>query len=193
MATEISTLTEFTEWTEQFSRGQYLFRGVSNEKYKIEASASRRLEEDNNNPVKLLKINEEMISDARLQGHDLKNGQRLSDLELLAELQHYGAATCLIDFTHSAQVALWMACQEQSEKKVNGKVFAVRVNDPIRFKKVTSDSVQEKLDYFFRQDEREDTRCINGNRSSKTTALSRNNPFFYSVAPKLKKKQIVSF
>ena len=154
MATEISTLTEFTEWTEQFSRGQYLFRGVSNKKYKIEASASRRLEEDNNNPAKLLKINEEMISDARLQGHDLKNGQRLSDLELLAELQHYGAATCLIDFTHSAQVALWMACQQRSKWDVNGKVFAVRVDNPVLFKKVTPNTVQEKLDYFFEPDER---------------------------------------
>ena len=58
-------------------------------------------------PAKLLKINEEMIKNARLQGHGEKDGQRFSDLELLAELQHYGAATCLIDFTYSAQVALW--------------------------------------------------------------------------------------
>ena len=67
-----------------------------------------------------------MISAARLEGHDLKNGQRLFDLELLAELQHYGAATCLRDFTYSAQVALWMACQQRSKWDVNGKVFAVR-------------------------------------------------------------------
>ena len=36
---------------------------------------------------------------------------RLTDLELLAKLQHYGAATCLIDFTKLPLVALWMACQ----------------------------------------------------------------------------------
>lgn len=153
MSKEISSLTDFIKWTEKFSDGQYLFRGVSNEKYKIEPSASRRLGENGSNPVKLLKINKEMLDDARLQGHDLKNGQQLSDLELLAELQHYGAATCLIDFTYSAQIALWMACRERSKWNVNGKVFAVRTDDPVRFKKVTSDSVQEKLDCFFKMDE----------------------------------------
>ena len=102
----VKTLSSFMEWVAQFNDGQYLFRGGSNEDYEIEASASRRLGKNGSNPAKLLKINKEMISDARLEGHDLKNGQRLSDLELLAELQHYGAATCLIDFTHSAQIAL---------------------------------------------------------------------------------------
>ena len=154
MTKEISTLTEFIEWTEQFSSGQYLFRGISNEKYEIEASASRRLGKNSSNPTKLLKINKEMIDDARLEGHDLKDGHRLSDLELLAELQHYGAATCLIDFTYSAQIALWMACRQRPKWNVNGKVFAVRSNDPIRFKKITSDSLQKRLDCFFKMDER---------------------------------------
>jgi len=148
----VKTLIEFMKWAEQFDSGQYVFRGVSNENYQIEASASRRLGENGSNPAKLLKINKEMLDDARLQGHDLKNGQQLSDLELLAELQHYGAATCLIDFTYSAQIALWMACRERSKWDVNGKVFAVRTDDPVRFKKVTSDSVQEKLGCFFKMD-----------------------------------------
>ena len=149
----VKTLSGFMKWVAQLSDGQYLFRGVSSEKYEIEASASRRLGENGSNPAKLLKINKKMIDDARLQGHDLKNGQRLSDLELLAELQHYGAATCLIDFTYSAQIALWMACRQHSKWDVNGKVFAVRGDDPVRFRKVTSDSVQEKLDCFFKMDE----------------------------------------
>lgn len=154
MTKEISSLTKFIEWTEQFSDGQYLFRGVSNERYEIEASASRRLGENVSNPAKLLKINKEMIDDARLQGHDLKDGHRFSDLELLAELQHYGAATCLIDFTYSAQIALWMACRQRSKWDVNGKVFAVRSDDPIRFKKVTPESLHKNLDHFFTSDER---------------------------------------
>ena len=150
----VKTLSGFMKWAEQFDSGQYLFRGVSNENYEIEASASRRLGENGSNPAKLLKINKEMIDDARLQGHDVKNGQRLSDLELLAELQHYGAATCLIDFTYSAQIALWMACRQRSKWNVNGKVFAVRSDDPVRFKKVTSESLKENLDYFFERDKR---------------------------------------
>ena len=150
----VKTLSSFMKWAEQFEPGLYLFRGVSNEHYEIEASASRRLGKNGSNPAKLLKINMEMVSDARLAGHDVKNGQRLSDLELLAELQHYGAATCLIDFTYSAQIALWMACRQRSKWNVNGKVFAVRSDDPVRFKKVIPESLQENLDYFFRADER---------------------------------------
>jgi tetratricopeptide (TPR) repeat protein len=154
----VKTLSGFMKWAEQFDSGQYLFRGVSNEKYEIEASAYRRLGKNSSDPAKLLKINEEVISDARLEGHDQKNGQRLFDLELLAELQHYGAATCLIDFTHSAQVALWMACQRGARgttdnKTFNGKVFAVRSDDSLRFKKITPESLEKKLDYFFKADE----------------------------------------
>ena len=108
----VKTLSGFMKWIEQFSDGQYLFRGVSNHDYKLEASAYRRLpKKEMNNPNKLLKINRELIDKARLLGHDQKDGHYLSDLELLAELQHFGAATCLIDFTRSAQIALWFACQ----------------------------------------------------------------------------------
>lgn len=149
----VRTLGGFVKWAEQFEPGQYLFRGVSNDTYKIKSSTSVRLEENDGEPAKLLKINEEMIKDARLQGHGEKDGQRLSDLELLAELQHYGAATCLIDFTYSAQVALWMACRRNPEGHVNGKVFAVRGDDPVRFKKITPKLLEEDLAYFFIPDE----------------------------------------
>ena len=40
----ITTLSEFMEWTQQFAPGEYLFRGISNENYEIEASAYRRLQ-----------------------------------------------------------------------------------------------------------------------------------------------------
>ncbi|MDE0484015.1 MAG: tetratricopeptide repeat protein [Candidatus Poribacteria bacterium] len=156
----VKTLRSFMEWAEQFEPGLYLFRGVSNAEYKIQASAYRRLiDERDQTPANLLEINKRMIDDARLQGHGQKNGDRLFDLELLAELQHYGAATCLIDFTYSAQVALWMACGQDSKdaaagKVFNGKVFAVDISDPNRFQKVTSQSVEKDIDCFFTSDKR---------------------------------------
>ena len=64
-----------------------------------------------------------------MRGYDEKNGRKLSHLEMLAELQHYGAATCLMDFSYSAQIALWFACQQSkkisqvSKKPPNGKVW----------------------------------------------------------------------
>ena len=152
----VKTLDSFIKWAAQFNDGQYLFRGVSNESYKIEASAYRRLlEEARNTPAWLLLINQDLIEKARLLGHDQKNGQQLSDLELLAELQHYGAATCLIDFTRNALVALWMACQQSTTGEANGKVVAVRSDESSPLEKITPQLVKEKdIDYFFRRDKR---------------------------------------
>ena len=150
----VKTLSSFIKWAAQFNDGQYLFRGVSKDSYKIEASAYRRLPEvERNNPVRLLRINHELIEKARLLGHDQKNGQRLSDLELLAELQHFGAATCLIDFTRNALVALWMACQQSTTGEANGKVFAVRSDDSARFETITPKLITEEgIAHFFEPD-----------------------------------------
>ena len=151
----VKTLSSFIKWAAQFNDGQYLFRGVSKDSYKIEASAYRRLPEaERNNPDRLLRINQELIEKARLLGHDQKNGQRLSDLELLAELQHFGAATCLIDFTRNALVALWMACQQSTTGEANGKVFVVRNDESARLETITPKLVtEEDIDYFFTEDE----------------------------------------
>ena len=157
----VKTLSGFLKWAEQFNDGQYLFRGVRKKSYRIEAGACRRLPEvDRYNPAKLLKINQELIDKARLLGHDQLSGDRLSDLPLLAELQHFRAATCLIDFTRNALVALWFACEQitttESEEKVeetDGKVYAVRIDDPARFRTITSELLEKDIDSFFVEDE----------------------------------------
>lgn len=162
----ITTLSGFLQWAEYptlYGGQSHVFRGVSYEKYPIEASTYRRREYERHfqeqemrqmgdseneaeKPKQLLKINEEMIRDARSQGHDLRDGVRLSDLDLLAELQHRGAATCLIDFTYNAMVALWFACQKSSKGNVNGKVVAVDISNS---KKVHHDlSKKDILDFF---------------------------------------------
>ena len=156
--TEIRTLSEFIEWASQFKDKQYLFRGVPNDTFNIQASTYLRLPEaDRNNPSELLKINKELIDEARTLGHDMRNGRRLSDLELLAELQHFGAATCLIDFSQSALNALWFACQPNPKKEKNGevkekngRVFAFARNKVAHLKTVTPHQLRTKdIAYFF--------------------------------------------
>ena len=85
---------------------------------------------------------------------------------MLAELQHHGAATCLIDFTYSAQIALWFACGQDSktsqdcdsktskdcENPPNGKVFAV-YNQLPDFEKVKSKILKNDIDYFLQDEE----------------------------------------
>ena len=156
------TLEQFIEWTQQFIYGEYVFRGVSNEKYKVEASTYRRLKDkdgkfynkEDDNPEKILEINKKMLEDARRQGHGTRDKLPLKDLDLLAELQHLGAATCLIDFTYNPLVALWIACRKSSSEEVNGKVYVVGLNSQnTTFKEVTVKKAQEKnIDYFFQLD-----------------------------------------
>lgn len=149
------------EWVENINPNleseMYLFRGLSNEKYHIEASAWRRLPPEYNRSSyeEFLEINKFLIKEARLQGHDHKNGRELKDLEILAELQHLGAATCLIDFTYSAQIALWFACQSDLKETSNcskpsdGKVGAV-LNNPNTIKEITPKILEDSdFDSFF--------------------------------------------
>ena len=162
----IRTLSEFTEWAAQFDSGegskQYLFRGVSSTDYKIDASAYRRIKKGRNSNdqqdgdfEKFLQINRDLIIDARFRGHDRKNGRKLEDLEVLAEFQHYGAATFLMDFTYNALVALWFACKESSkDSSKDGKVVAVAPNDPKfiggtqEFSVITLELLEKKIDEF---------------------------------------------
>ena len=59
----VKTLSGFMKWAEQFNDGQYLFRGVTRDTYKIEASTYRRLQnEEDRNSANLLKINKKLQS-----------------------------------------------------------------------------------------------------------------------------------
>ena len=167
----IETLNEFMEWAAQFDfqedSKQYLFRGVSSADYKIDASAYRRIKKGRNSEdqqdgdfEKFLQINNDLIRGARFRGYDRKNGRKLEDLEVLAEFQHYGAATFLMDFTYNALVALWFACKKSSGNipkssgniPKDGKVVAVPPNDPKfigrtgEFSIITLETLEKKID-----------------------------------------------
>lgn len=64
-----------------------------------------------------------------------KNCIGKSDLDILAELQHNGAATCLIDFTYNFFASLWFACGKaeiskgMKEGDRDGLVYCLNVND----------------------------------------------------------------
>ena len=161
----IKTLDEFIAWANQFDEGEYVFRGVPNKAYKIQASAYRRPEESDRNFEKFLNINKDLIRTARQRGYDRKDGREWSDLEILVELQHYGAATCLIDFSYSAQIALWFACRHFQKKDENGE--SQNINKPphgkvsvmqmkrSKFTEITSDfmrgDVERTIDYFLKE------------------------------------------
>lgn len=140
---KITTINEFLKWTRKLEGIRLLYRGLADSEWRLEASGYRRLkqEKDDEVPVAVFQNSITTLLDrADLMGFKERNNRQYSDLELLAELQHHGAATCLIDFTSNPLVALWFACREKKEK--NGKVYAMQADDSRIFSEVSPEKLK---------------------------------------------------
>ena len=131
-----------------------LYRGLANAAWEIESSAYRRIRVSEDlpriPPVTFQNYIEWLLENSGLQGFRHRQDRELSDLELLAELQHYGAATCLIDFTANALVALWFACEKEPGKA--GKVVAITTDDSERFSIVDYERLKMPIEEFLYKD-----------------------------------------
>ena len=131
-----------------------VFRGQRDSSWKLQSAATRRLVEhyDHNESLTasthfsqtyILYHRIALLEPARTFGFGVDEGLRISDLQLLAKLQHFGAATGLIDFTWDPLVALWFACENVLDRKggeSNGAVFAIDLSDPLQFQKLSSEN-----------------------------------------------------
>lgn len=86
-----------------------MWRGQGDISWPIHSGAYRRLAARHSRVTEedLITYENRLLRQATHRGYRSMNGQDLSDLELLARLQHHGAATRLVDATRSAFVALW--------------------------------------------------------------------------------------
>ncbi len=107
-----------------------VYRGQADDEWLLRSGAERRMRKalkeyaDDEIPSDSIKsYHDDLLDKARERGFGRVDGSNLNDLELLAALQHFGAATCLLDFTKQALVALYFACQD--ENKEDGKIFIV--------------------------------------------------------------------
>ena len=92
---------------------------------------------------------EELLEPARNLGLENQFGSNLSDLQLLSRLQHFGAATGLLDFTWDPLIALWFAC-DKPEK--DGRVFVVDLGASDGFRLIPSDTKEQEVDAVFARD-----------------------------------------
>ena len=135
--------------------GIYAYRGQQHSQWSLNSAATRRLNGKNASDTVLdpeflqlyVKYHREaLVEPARTRGFGSELGRRLSDLQLLAKLQHLGTATGLLDFSWSPLVAMWFACQDSAR---DGKIFIVDTNDPIRVAKISSDESTQDLGTIF--------------------------------------------
>ena len=137
------------------SSGIYAYRGQENFQWPLHSAATRRLISKHGNDVLadpgfqdqyLRYHHERLLGPARTRGFDINDGRKISDLQLLAKLQHFGAATGLLDFTWSPLVALWFASQDPT---CDGRLFFVNTNDTVRVEQVSSDEKMQGVETIF--------------------------------------------
>lgn len=123
-----SSLGELIELTNVHSKMRtnvYMWRGQGNIDWPIHSAAFRRLKLTHRvaseRRMRLYEL--ELLSKARHKGYGYEEGRRLADFEVLAKLQHHGAATRLIDFSRNVLVALWFTCH--SERGKDGLLFGI--------------------------------------------------------------------
>lgn len=133
----------------------FLYRGQSESDWPVNCSAARRLTGFATNPIEnqlidqlLIGYLEYLIGKARRRGFipsDL--GASTADLELMAHLQHQGAATGLIDFTRQPLAALWFACNESRDK--DGAVYVLPHSETTEIKR--RDVLKKKIQFFYEE------------------------------------------
>ena len=135
--------------------GAYAYRGQDNASWPLHSGATRRLVDAYGTELLqdpyFLQIyisyhRDTLLEPSRTQGFGIEGGHIVSDLQLLAKLQHFGAATGLLDFTWNPSIALWFACQSDAH---DGKLFIVNTNDTIRLAKVSSNENEQTVENIF--------------------------------------------
>ena len=153
MIKKINSIAEFYILLEKVTKLRNpIFRGHSSVKYELKSSSFRRLEnkyKDINKVIKNLSLYHEQLIEEFKENkyHQSKIGE-LTDLEILAKLQHYGAATCFLDFSKNIAVALWFACS--SKEDIDGRIYILKnIQDVINYKRINSEQLKYKIENFY--------------------------------------------
>ena len=137
--------------------GKCAFRGQADSSWKLHSAATRRLLKyfDNDEditksahfPLVYLAYHRAVLIDpARTNVFGIDDAHTKSDLQLLARLQHLGAATGLMDFTWDPLVALWFACERTD---LDGKVYVLDLSDALGFQLNSSEEETHHAEKLF--------------------------------------------
>ena len=136
----ITILNRLDEWLKEFSiekKHQIIYRGLTkvHESDFIRSGASIRLKGSHSPRYSFsdyIAYHQNLIR----QGKDNypEAYKDWSDLEILADLQHNGAATCLVDFSKNVLVSLWFACNDKTVENSSGMTLFPDPQDLIKIK-----------------------------------------------------------
>ena len=110
---------------------RYVWRGHSDADWPLHTSIHRRLLASGQAVTSGAMVHAEaqLLAAARAAGYDVSGGRKLSSVELLALLQHEGAATRFLDVTPDPFIALFFACEHARVTDTSAGLVAIRIED----------------------------------------------------------------
>lgn len=107
------------------------WRGLKNANYDLTSTLQREVAKDEGAATEAAMREREArtLQEARKWGLDIVGGRRVDDLQLLADLQHYGVPTRFLDFTSNPMTALWFACEKEARSKRHHPECEVEVKE----------------------------------------------------------------
>lgn len=107
-----------------------VYRGVANLNWSLDTALYRRVSRSRRQPAgeaEVAREERELLDGARRLRLDRRDGFEMTDLELLAVLQHQGAATRLLDVSFNAMISLWFATEDRTQDDDDAGLFAFDV------------------------------------------------------------------
>lgn len=170
-------LTKIREATSR--PGIYAYRGQEDSQWPLHSAATRRLCKEYGDevlrradfPDKYRQYHREtLVEPARARGFDTEHSRQVSDLQLLSKLQHFRAATGLLDFTWSPLVALWFASQDP---KCDGQLFIVNTRNTVEMALVPSNEKEQNVETIFSRADNTSPRLLYWEPTLSGDAMSR--------------------
>ena len=143
----VDSIKDFLEQIKEIKKKQNytecLFRGLSNSNWEIMSTVNLRFGAGfyyenkfghDQDIEREIRYNQTLITDYRHKFLSKEKDSEIAqtDLGILAQIRHLGAASSLIDFTKDPLVALWFACNEEiaaDEKIKDGVVYTLGIKN----------------------------------------------------------------
>ena len=126
-----SVLGKIQEIVKLSAEGDYLYRGEPECYNKVSSGLYRQYSDIEAENFDIEVVQNEILEAAK------RYTTETDDFEILTELQHYGGATNLIDFTTDYLIALFFACDGSDLLNENGRVILLQktgeINEQIKF------------------------------------------------------------
>ena len=126
-----SVLEKIQEIVQISANGDYLYRGEPECYDKVSSSLYRKHSDIEAENFDIEVVHKEILDAAK------RYTTQTDDFEILTELQHYGGATNLIDFTTDYLIALFFACDGSDFLNEDGRVILLqktrKINEQVKF------------------------------------------------------------